>query len=518
MAAISRKGPAIAKRRQSSGRPRSSGAASPIDTLAPYAARLLSLLGDARRNALATTAWLLVAIATIFGGATQTNALSLMVVELASLPLLCLAIAKLLKSGVQRELILPMAILGCVVALPLLELAPLPQSLWSRLPGRAPELAAVNLARLGQVTLPISMTPEYTWRSLLALLPPAAMFLAAVQLSDGQRRVAAAIWLMLGVVSVVIGLFQVAGGADSPFYFYKITNAGAPVGLFANRNHEAAFLYSLLVLSMVFVAAPRDDRRGGLRLHSAFAALFSAVCLVGVAITLSRAGLVLAAAAVIGCILLALRAGAFHGRWRAAALLGLPVAAGAAAVVLFRLAPIVSRFDLLGGQEMRFEGWPLVLKAAKAFAPIGSGIGSFDVVYRSVEPLDQVSPVYFNHAHNDFLELWLETSWIGAILLAVFLIWLAWRLWVVGSRRTGSGVIGLSSASALIVLLLLAHSAVDYPLRTEAIAVLFAFCCAVLAARSGSRRSRPHLVSEQAVPPTELSEHRRRRRVATPGS
>jgi O-antigen ligase len=87
-----------------------------------------------------------------------------------------------------------------------------------------------------------------------------------------------------------------------------------------------------------------------------------------------------------------------------------------------------------------------------------------------------VGPTYFNHAHNDYLELWLETGWLGAALLALFLVWFllaAWRAWRAGTA--------LSQGASAAVLLLLAQSAVDYPLRTETLAVLFAFCCALLA-------------------------------------
>src|SRR5271156_191024 len=46
----------------------------------------------------------------------------------------------------------------------------------------------------------------------------------------------------------------------------------------------------------------------------------------------------------------------------------------------------------------------------------------------------------------------------------------------------GAGGGGMAAACTLLVALLLAHSTVDYPLRTETLAVLFAFACATLAA------------------------------------
>jgi O-antigen ligase len=93
-----------------------------------------------------------------------------------------------------------------------------------------------------------------------------------------------------------------------------------------------------------------------------------------------------------------------------------------------------------------------------------------------------VSSIYFNHAHNDYLELWLETGIVGASVFAAFAAWLVLRLvavWIpcVGRRPATA----LSVAASLSIILLLAHSIVDYPLRTESLAVLFAFACGALA-------------------------------------
>jgi O-antigen ligase len=451
--------------------------------LGPLNQRLASFAGFVQRDPILAATLALVLLATIFGGASQANALSLVVVELAALPLLFLSVFRLIDVGIERRLVLPFLLLIGVVAVPLLQLIPLPESLWSQLPGRAPEIAAVQLARLGHPAMPLSMAPDGTWHALLALLPPVAMFLAAIQLTDGGRRAAVALWLGLGVVTVLIGLLQVLGGADSPLYFYSITNLGNPVGLFANRNHEAAFLYCVLVLAFVFVIELRKRRLFLPEpLPAVLAAIFVSLCILGAATTLSRAGIILTMAALAGCVLLALRAGVFRGRLRLAALVSAPAIAGVTAIMLFGLSRILTRFEVPGAKEPRFEGWPIVLHAAASFSPFGSGVGSFDVVYRAVEPLNQISDVYFNHAHNDYLELWLEAGVAGAALLVVFLAWLGWRTWSAWRRSDRSTSANLARASSLVVGLLLVHSVVDYPLRTEAIVVLFAFCCACLAA------------------------------------
>ena len=56
-------------------------------------------------------------------------------------------------------------------------------------------------------------------------------------------------------------------------------------------------------------------------------------------------------------------------------------------------------------------------QAADAYLPFGAGLGAFDTVFRSVEPLAELDPTYFNQAHNEYLETWLEAGWSGIALI-----------------------------------------------------------------------------------------------------
>jgi O-antigen ligase len=432
------------------------------------------------RSAVYAAALLLLLVSAVFGGASQTNALSLMAVELTSLPLLFISIYLVLAGSAPGGSAFPIGVLAAIVLVPVLQIIPLPFELWRQLPGREVVVQALDAAGLGHGPQPFSLAPQQTWRSLLGLAPPAAMFLGVLMLTDGQRRLMAALWLALAVASLCLGGLQMLGGSDSALYFYPITNADSPVGFFANRNHQAAFLLCLLPVAAMF-AARFDGRFDSPRLFPALAAtLYVFIAIVGVAATKSRAGIALALVALVGVTAIVLRGEAVRRHWRAAAGLGGGVALAIGGVLAFGLGPIAERFA--AGGEPRFEGWPVVLRAAQSFLPLGSGVGSFSAVYGGVEPLTQVSPIYFNHAHNDYLELWLETGLAGAALLALFVGWLAWRAFLIWRRRITAGGGGMAAACTVLVGLLLAHSTVDYPLRTETLAVLFAFACATIAA------------------------------------
>ncbi len=451
------------------------------------------MAGDARfmlRRALARVrvdadpafacALMLLVASVLFGGASQGNALPLGAVELASLPLLFAAAYRVITRGHPPGARLPLVLLIGIVMVPLLQLIPLPPQVWIRLPGRDIVAQVMDLTGLGRPALPYSLYPEATWRSLLALAPPAAMFLGALQLSGRQKQVMTACWIALGFVSLLIGALQISGAPDSPLYFYAITNKGSAVGLFSNRNHQAAFIVSLLPFAAMFTA----ELKGRIAAPQALAALFFPIAIIAIAVIDSRAGVALLGASLIASLAIVARTGAVGRRY----LLMITVAAiaiGVAGAGLFALGPILERFGgMASSNELRFEGWPIVIKLAGEYLPFGAGVGAFEPVYRSAEPLTQVTSVYFNHAHNDYLELWLETGLAGLILLLTFLGWLVcaiWRAWTAPQAEARGAV---AHSSSVVILLLLAHSALDYPLRTEAIAVLFAFACGVMVSQT----------------------------------
>ena len=428
---------------------------------------------EARRHDVAMTwaALLLVAIAAMFGGASRENPLRLALVELGALPLLVLSLRRHLGPGSPSGLAIPLAILGCAVAIPVIQLIPLPPTLWTALPGQAPRLEALRLAGLAPGWRPISLAPDDTWGALLALTPPVAMFLGATCLDRAARERLTFVWISAAAIGLALGLAQLASPGGGLAYPYAITNTGSLVGWFANRNHEAGALLASLPFAAVLA---RSAARKGPVWGAWAMGVFGLVAVAALGVIRSRAGVILAGPVLVGCAILA---------WRGRGLASRRGALAAALAVLvvglvawFGASPVLDRFTAPTGAEFRLEAWPIVAKAAGDTLPFGAGLGAFDLVFRAVEPLRLVAANYFNHAHNDYLELWLETGWLGAAALLAFAVWFA----TVAARAWTRGG-GLIRAASLAVLVLMAQSLVDYPLRTEALAVWFAFCCGVLA-------------------------------------
>lgn len=417
------------------------------------------------------------AFAFMFGGASRLHELRLSLVELAALPLLVLAIKALASHKKLNDHRLAFGIVGAAALLPIIQLIPLPPVIWSGLPGRDQMILALDLIDQPQGFVPLSLTPDKTWRSFLAIIPPLAVFLGVLVIGSGTRvRLVQAI-IAGTIFSILFGAAQLASGTDK-LYLWPTTDAGSMVGFFANRNHLASLcLVSIPFATVLGTGALR--RNGQSQLPLWLTAIYIALIAVALGVIRSRAGVVLFGPVLIASLLAAWIAA---GKGRPRPLL-LAIAGSATlamvAVGIFAAGPILERFDEGSAREGRFENWPIVMAAAETYLPLGSGLGSFDAVYRSVEPLEQLDPTFFNQAHNDYLETWLEAGWLGLGLVVAFLVWFGRRSWT--AWRSGiSTARDLQRASTIAIGALLIHSAADYPLRTVLLATIFALCCSVL--------------------------------------
>jgi hypothetical protein len=152
-------------------------------------------------------------------------------------------------------------------------------------------------------------------------------------------------------------------------------------------------------------------------------------------------------------------------------------------IVQFGLFRILQTFSTDPLEDSRFQFVRYTMAAASSYLPFGSGMGTFVPVYAMFEKSPNVFVQYINHAHNDFAELTLESGVIGPTLVLVFAVWFALRsrtIWTVGPAGAGDFDRLLMRAATLVIVLLAAHSLVDYPLRTAAMTGVLAFACGLL--------------------------------------
>jgi O-antigen ligase len=408
----------------------------------------------------------------IVGGATGQGLGSDAIPELVSLPLLAMALPRAWPT-LQRSRSALALVIG-VAALPCLQLVPLPYWLWSLLPGRQSIVDILATAGAPLSWRPISLIPAATERALLSLLPVVAIFLSVLSLDRYERMLLLLLAVAVGVLSALIAMVQVLGGLDSGLYFFDITNVGRGVGFFANANHFAAFEYMLLPIA---AAALSEIQIRSLAYSLTVFGLVVPALLFGLALSGSRSAIILGAVSILATILLIL--GPEISRWGRRRTLWLVAFLALALIPLMGglgLMTILVRFSTKDvAEDARWiiagETWRAIL----AYAPFGTGVGTFPRVYPLQESAAALIPQFVNRAHNDLLETLLEGGLASLALLLAFLCW-----FFVVARRALLGSLEVAGsqarAGAIAIALLLMHSLWDYPLRTIALESLLALC------------------------------------------
>jgi O-antigen ligase len=388
--------------------------------------------------------------------------------------------------GSSRDAAFFGALLLTFVVTVLLSLVPLPAGWWQSLPGRQPVRNGLEMLGLGQAAIPVSLAPQASIASLLWVLPPLAMFLLVLRSSWSDRRTLVTAFLVIAVISVMLGSAQLLNGPGSSLRFYQITNPMLPVGFFSNGNHQATLL--LCALPFCGYLAARATKRSSAKRTSglvtaAFTALFLAVGIATVG-ALAGYGLLLVVGGATLLIYRRASVGSLSKAW---------IGAIAALFVLFlaiamtgplQQEAISDKFSDDRGSRKVIAA--TTVEAIKDVFPVGTGLGTFADVYRSYEDPIGAAPGYTNHAHNDYLEIILELGAVGILLMIAFLLWWARRSLSVWRSSAEGGDLG--RAASIVIGVVLLHSLVEYPLRPSAIAAVVAMCCALMCTPTARRR------------------------------
>jgi O-antigen ligase len=428
------------------------------------------------------------------GGSARPDAVQLLFLRPAIL--LCLVAILLVPGRLDVRVVkAPLILLGLYAASMALQLIPLPPGLWLSLPGHSRYAEAAAAAGAVQPWRPLSLTPDLTWNSLVALIVPLSALLGFAALRDDQRQVLLPVLIGIAVFSALWGMLQVLGSQSGPLYFYSVSHSGSAVGAFANRNHQALFL------AMAIPALAVWARTGaGIRTTlwpRALVAVGIAIFMVPVVlVTGSRTGAVIGivsigAAIAIGLTSEPVRLGRVGAKWGIA--VGACLAALVIATIAFGRAEAIDRllaFNTLDS-ELRILNTPRVWQIMREFFPFGTGYGSFAPVFQGYELEWMLRPTYFNRAHNDLLELAMTGGAPGLLVLFAFVIWWA-RATLRASIpvRATSVSISFARLGAALLLLCMLASLTDYPLGTPLMVFVAAIACGWLAAYTVKRDRR----------------------------
>lgn len=382
-----------------------------------------------------------------------------------------------------RSIRVPLGLLSAFAATMLIQLIPLPLSWWAALPGHAPLVPSLALAGDALTWRPISLDPDMTLNALVALLPAFATIIGYGGLEPAQRR-GLPVWLVgIAIGSALLGLVQIAAGGQGPAYFFRNTSFGLPVGLFANRNHQAVLL--ALAVPLLWFWARRAIRPAPvLRFSIAIGASLLFVPMI--LMTGSRAGMAgLGAALLLTPWLARLRVPREMARGQRRLLFA------ALAVGVLLIGTLIA-YTVIAGQalsfnrlsdmdglsgEKRVQALPILLRMLADFFPFGLGHGAFEPAFRWYEPDGLLMATYFNRAHNDPLEVALSGGLPAIAVMGALLVWLATRLFSAWRGGGSDSVNALARLGGVMAVGWLLASIADYPLRTPLAGVWFVLCC-----------------------------------------
>ncbi|MET3660669.1 O-antigen ligase family protein [Aquamicrobium ahrensii] len=396
----------------------------------------------------------------LVGGATQRGILvdailQMIVIAGSAYALMSAQISKPMRAGFLMFIL--------IIAAGLAQLLPLPLTLLEI--ARPADLLPFAGGETAVSAAPISLSVSRTVEATIFALAPVVFFIAAASLP--QEKIASLLpFFVIGLVcNLIAGGLQYSFSTDATLG--DLLGYGVMVGMFANVNHFSTLVFASLPLIVYF---------GFFHDRAAIATLLLVLTFLVLLAAGSRAGIL------IGLGVVAISVGSLIWRGRVGTIAMVVLFASFAAYGYGALIQISSQqLDPdFGRREIALTTW----NALRDNWVWGTGFGTFDLVYPAYERRDMVHATYVNHAHNDFLELLLEGGIGAAVIFGVYVFALVVRAFQVFNRP-------LQRLALLSIAVILLHSIVDYPLRTMAIAMTFAFFNVLFFSDIGARPASP---------------------------
>jgi len=385
---------------------------------------------------------------------------------------------------------IPLASPLFLLALVLLQVCPLPISLapllgrsWDDLPGGS--------------HFTVSMAPHQTMSHLFLLVTYLTVFFLTLVLCRDHKRKKRLVFALvaLAVFEALYGLIQYLTGWQQIFTYVKKYYLEEATGTYINRNHFAGFLEMILpfavVLALRWAALLSKNTPSGtatLRKIASRTELLSLVLLlflatllfVALVLSRSRMGIISILVSLVAILALAGTA-SMPARTRVAVatlfflgVLGL--------IVWIGIDPVMSRFETLG-REYNFSGqnrisiWRDTLGLIRHHPLLGTGLGSFSVVYPSVQTV--FLTLLVEHAHCDYLEVATDLGLPGAILAFGTIFWVLAQTARRYRKTEESFDKGVSLGCIGSIVAILVHSLADFNLYIPANALVFTLIVAL---------------------------------------
>jgi O-antigen ligase len=323
---------------------------------------------------------------------------------------------------------------------------------------------------------------------------------------SSQFEMLAKLFTVYGAVVASFAVLQGLAPNGKLYWIWPPEQGGAIYGPYVNHNHYAGLMEMLTPFPLVLAATRYTSGNRKLAV-AGIAALMAA----SIFLSNSRGGMAafIAQMVVLGVLLVRTR----EGGWKQPLMLG----SFLAVVIIFlvwmggneltqRLISVHSeaREEINGGVRLTIDRDCLYMLVKRPL--LGWGLGAFPIVYPEFRSF--YTNFFVNEAHNDYLQLLVETGLAGFSIAVWFLVLVFRR--AAGKLKnwteTASGA--LTVAALLGCVGILVHSFLDFNLQIPANAALFYVLCA-LAASAPLQESRRRKVVRRhnwiAAPSTETA-------------
>jgi putative inorganic carbon (HCO3(-)) transporter len=397
------------------------------------------------------------------------------------------------------------------LSLQAVHLVPLPTGLLALLSPQAAQVHALA-SQLGgkEEWRTLSIDPHASRVALLKSMSYCSIFFLVIALACRRSRV---LLLAKGLVYAAVALSTYAvllhlSGIQQDWFGSRIRHGDMASGTFVNRNHLAGYLEMSLAIGIGLLIAGLSDRSADTWkkfvrqtldwILSQKMVLRLSLCVLVIALTTTHsrmgngaffASLIIAGIIGIACSRFATR----NTVLLLASLIAIDLLIVGGWFGVEKLAQRVQATTIEDVQE-REEPSGAAISLIRDYPLFGAGPGSFYLAFPPYRTEKIVA--YFDHAHNDYIEIAAENGVLGLLAIGTFVIFSLGAALRAQWERRDPLMRGMSFASIMGITSILIHSWVDFNLQIPANAVLFMVLCAFgwislyLDRREGSARIR----------------------------
>jgi len=385
----------------------------------------------------------------------------------------------------------PLTLLCVWLLYTLFQAIPLPAEFVKTLSSASFELYSYASGIEPSALISISIDRETTLAEFLKYCSYVTIFFMVLVLVDSHRRIRslAVAMMFVGLAVAVYGLFNTLTGIEYIWWSPKEHYRGFVTGTFINRNHLAGHLEIVIPLTLGLLMAGRGRARYYPNLKAKIRTFFSFVLegegRIAVYLLIMFAALFLSGSR--GGVA-AMFAAMFIGFLIAFAVKGRSSGEARFAPFILVMALVASLWLGLGSLPDRYEGtwgnigvrtnvWSPALALAGDYPLFGSGAGTFKYIFPMYE--DGSLEGYYDHAHNDYLEVLTDQGVAGFVLLGSAVILLMIKILTGFARRRDHFMRSMLFASLIGSVSLMLHALVDFNFQIPANAVYFYVILAV---------------------------------------